>query len=192
MFSITSYLGLLVVFSSTRCFISCTRTSQTEKKAHQYEGYEHWNDLGRKELDEALDVMRSINTNVAKNIILFIGDGMSLTTLTASRIYKAQFKGRKEGTRVKGEESSLTFQTFPHTALSKTYCVDRQTPDSAATATALFSGIKTNYYTLGYDSKIRVGSAKSTKTAKQLTSILDWGQSAGKRTGRDTKYSMMQ
>ena len=80
--------------------------------------------------------MRSINTNVAKNIILFIGDGMSLTTLTASRIYKAQFKGRNEGRHVKGEESSLTFQKFPHTALSKTYCVDRQTPDSSSTASA--------------------------------------------------------
>ena len=154
MLFLTSYLGLLVVFSSTRCFISCTRTSQTEKKADQYEGYEHWNDLGRKELDEALDVMRSINTNVAKNIILFIGDGMSLTTLTASRIYKAQFKGRKEGAHVKGEESSLTFQTFPHTALSKTYCVDRQTPDSSSTASAIYSGVKTKFKTMGYDSSI--------------------------------------
>ena len=65
----------------------------------------------------------------------------------------------------------------------QTYNVDRQTPDSAATATALFSGIKTKYYTLGYDSKIEVGSAKSTKVAKKLDTIIDWGQSAGKRTG---------
>ena len=73
----------------------------------------------------------------------------------------------------------------------KTYNVDRQTPDSAATATALFSGIKTNFYTLGYDSNIRLGSAKSAKNAKQLTSILDWGQSAGKRTGCSEKLIMI-
>ena len=65
----------------------------------------------------------------------------------------------------------------------QTYNVDRQTPDSAATATALFSGIKTNYYTLGFDANIKVGSAKSMKKAKKLDSIIDWGQSAGKRTG---------
>ena len=72
----------------------------------------------------------------------------------------------------------------------KTYNVDRQTPDSAATATALFSGIKTNFYTLGYDSNIRLGSAKSAKNAKQLTSVLDWGQSAGKRTGYNEQLIM--
>ena len=76
---------------------------------------------------------------------------------------------------------------FQNSFIIKTYNVDRQTPDSAATATALFSGSKTNFYTLGYDSNIRLGSAKSAKNAKQLTSILDWGQSAGKRTGYNEK-----
>ena len=183
MFSITSYLGLLVVFLSTRSYISCTRTSQTEKKADQYENYEHWNDLGRKELDEALDVFRSINTNVAKNIILFIGDGMSLTTLTASRIYKAQFKGRQEGTHVNGEESSLTFQTFPHTALSKTYCVDRQTPDSSSTASAIYSGVKTKFKTMGYDTSIIYKNVSSQLTATKVDTILKWAQDANKDTG---------
>ena len=79
---------------------------------------------------------------------------------------------------------------FQNSLIIKTYNVDRQTPDSAATATALFSGSKTNFYTLGYDSTIRLGSAKSAKNAKQLTSILDWGQAAGKRTGYDEKLIM--
>merc|ERR1719411_65957 len=98
-----------------------------------------------------------------KNVILFIGDGMSLATVTAARIYRGQQKQQRSG-----EELYLAWEEFPETALLKTYNVDRQTPDSAATATALFSGIKTNYYTLGYDSNIRVGSAKSTKNAKKL------------------------
>ena len=50
----------------------------------------YWNDRGRKELEKALKISTTINTNIAKNIILFIGDGMSLATLTAARIYKAQ------------------------------------------------------------------------------------------------------
>ena len=106
---ITSYLGLLVVFSSTGCLISCTRTSQAEKKTNQYEGYEHWNDLGRKELDEAMGVMRSINTNVAKNSILFIGDGMSNPTISAARI----LKGIQEKNPYP-EKGYFGFERFPH------------------------------------------------------------------------------
>jgi alkaline phosphatase len=64
--------------------------------------------------------MQDINTNIAKNVIIFVGDGMSLPTVTASRIYKAQYDGsgtkRKE---VNGEESLLFFETFPHGGLSK-------------------------------------------------------------------------
>lgn len=50
---------------------------------------------------------------VAKNVIFFLGDGMSIATLTASRIYMGQKKGNK------GEESKLSFEEFPYTGLSK-------------------------------------------------------------------------
>lgn len=49
----------------------------------------------------------------AKNVIIFIGDGMGLSTVTAARIYKGQQMGKS------GEEESLTFEDFPHTGLSK-------------------------------------------------------------------------
>lgn len=49
----------------------------------------------------------------AKNVIIFIGDGMGMSTITAARIYKGQLKGKS------GEEESLTFEDFPHTGLSK-------------------------------------------------------------------------
>ena len=58
------------------------------------------------------------NENIAKNIIIFIGDGMSLPTLTASRIYKAQKSDQWQG-KVKGEETLLFFEQFPHIGLSK-------------------------------------------------------------------------
>ena len=41
---------------------------------------------------------------------------MSLPTLTASRIYKAQ---RNSNHTVSGEETRLFFETFPHVGLSK-------------------------------------------------------------------------
>lgn len=73
----------------------------------------------------------------AKNVILFVGDGMSLTTVTAARILEGQRRGRP------GEENRLAWEDFPATALSKTYNTDTQTPDSAGTMTAMATGVKT-------------------------------------------------
>ena len=49
-----------------------------------------------------------------KNVILFIGDGMSLTTVTAARIYRGQQKLKRSG-----EELLLSWEEFPETALLK-------------------------------------------------------------------------
>ena len=80
---------------------------------------------------------RSAGPPRARNVILFIGDGMSLTTVAASRIYEGQQRGQP------GEENALSFERFPYTALSKTYNTDSQTPDSAGTMTAMITGMKT-------------------------------------------------
>lgn len=50
----------------------------------------------------------------AKNIIVFVGDGMGLTTITAGRIYKGQYL--KHG---HGEEEKLAFDEFAYTGLAK-------------------------------------------------------------------------
>ncbi len=73
----------------------------------------------------------------AKNVIVFLGDGMSLPTVAAARILEGQ---RRRGT---GEENRLAWETFPATALSKTYNTDAQTPDSAGTMSAIATGAKT-------------------------------------------------
>ncbi|GFX07805.1 alkaline phosphatase, placental type [Trichonephila clavipes] len=53
------------------------------------------------------------STAIAKNIILFIGDGMGLTTVTTARILRGQLKGNS------GEEYELAFDKFQHVALAK-------------------------------------------------------------------------
>ncbi len=65
----------------------------------------------------------------------------------------------------------------------QTYCVDAQTPDSAATANAMFTGVKTNYYTMGFDNTIDMGNVTSEDDATKVDSILKWAQDAGKDTG---------
>ena len=78
------------------------------------------------------------NAKRAKNVILFLGDGMGISTVTASRIFEGQSKG------VDGERNKLSFEKLPYLALSKTYSANQQTPDSAPTMTAIVTGIKTN------------------------------------------------
>lgn len=79
----------------------------------------------------------------AKNVILFIGDGMGISTITAARIYEGQKRGAS------GEENTLSFETFDNVALVKTYNTNAQVPDSAGTATAMHSGSKTRIGVIG-------------------------------------------
>jgi alkaline phosphatase len=74
---------------------------------------------------------------VARNVILFLGDGMGVSTVTAARIFDGQSRGEP------GEENSLSFEAFPQLALVKTYNTNQQVPDSAGTATAIHTGTKT-------------------------------------------------
>ena len=52
--------------------------------------------------------------------------------------------------------------------LFQTYDIDYQTADSASTASALFSGVKTKYKTLGYDSTIDRYNSSSMLTATEV------------------------
>eukprot|EP00090_Calanus_glacialis_P025255 TRINITY_DN39397_c0_g1_i1.p1 TRINITY_DN39397_c0_g1~~TRINITY_DN39397_c0_g1_i1.p1 ORF type:complete len:550 (-),score=135.67 TRINITY_DN39397_c0_g1_i1:53-1702(-) len=139
------------------------------------ENQQYWMDVGKKELEEALLV--EPNKKLAKNIILIVGDGMSLATSTAARIMKGQNEGRD------GVSSKLTWEKFPHVALAKTYNVNAMVPDSAATAFAMFSGVKTDYYTMGYDASIKRGDPESMFTAQEVKTVLEWAQDEGMKTG---------
>lgn len=65
----------------------------------------HWKRLAEDDIHEALEYKR--NNNVAKNVILFVADGMDLNTATASRIYK------------EGEDKYLKFDKFKNIGLLK-------------------------------------------------------------------------
>jgi alkaline phosphatase len=112
----------------------------------------------------------------AKNIILFIGDGMSLATVTAARILEGQQLG------LSGEEHSLSFGNFPFTGLSKTYNVDAQTPDSAGTMSAIMTGVKTDIGVFGVDENVVLGDC-STVEPNQVVNALELAEIAGLATG---------
>lgn len=85
----------------------------------------------------------------AKNVILFVGDGMGVSTVTAARIFDGQSRG------MSGEEHSLAFERFPNVALVKTYNTNQQVPDSAGTATAMLTGQKTRAGVIGIGPEAR-------------------------------------
>ncbi|XP_052895261.1 membrane-bound alkaline phosphatase-like [Anopheles moucheti] len=137
---------------------------------------QYWNIGAQLKLKE--HVMRQPNLNIAKNVILFLGDGMSIPTLAASRMYLGQQQGHT------GEESQLSFEEFPDVGLVKTYCVDKQVADSACTATAYLCGVKANYATIGVTAAVNYGNcAASNDPRNHVQSIMAWAQAAGKATG---------
>ncbi|XP_062408036.1 alkaline phosphatase, tissue-nonspecific isozyme [Sardina pilchardus] len=142
--------------------------------AVEEENPEFWRSLARDDLDAALH--RKLNTNVAKNIMLFLGDGMGVTTITAARILKGQLQNRT------GEETIMAMDTFPYVGMAKVYTVDFQIPDSAATATAYLCGVKTNLNIVGVSAKGRNGVCRTQK-GNEVTSILKWAKDAGKSVG---------
>ncbi|KAI5641937.1 alkaline phosphatase domain-containing protein [Phthorimaea operculella] len=115
---------------------------------------------------------------IARNIIMFVGDGLSIPTMTAARILKGQRQNRT------GEETELFFETFPTVGLSKTYCINQQIPDSGCTASAYLTGIKVNYGVLGLNGEVeRHDCLASMDKSRHLESIAAWAIAAGKDAG---------
>ena len=112
----------------------------------------------------------------AKNVILFIGDGMGVSTVTATRIFDGQSKG------MAGEDNVLSFERFPNLALVKTYNTNQQVPDSAGTATAMLTGIKTRAGVLNVGPQV-LRSSCDTALDHALTTIVDLAKRRGLSAG---------
>uniref|UniRef100_A0A8D0DXQ9 Alkaline phosphatase n=1 Tax=Salvator merianae TaxID=96440 RepID=A0A8D0DXQ9_SALMN len=136
---------------------------------------QYWRQQAQETLHRALK-LQELNTNVAKNVILFLGDGMGVPTVTAARILKGQMQSGS------GEDSVLEMDRFPFVALSKTYNTNAQVPDSAGTATAYLCGVKANEGTVGVSAATTRSQCNTTK-GNEVTSILKWAKTAGKSVG---------
>ncbi|RZA13496.1 MAG: alkaline phosphatase, partial [Proteobacteria bacterium] len=112
----------------------------------------------------------------AKNVILFVGDGMGLTTIAAARILEGQKKG------LTGEENSLSFENFPNLSLSKTYNTNAQVGDSAGTITAMMTGSKTRIGVIGVGPEQSRGHCAGSE-AYQLKTYLESAEQRGLSTG---------
>ena len=94
----------------------------------------------------------------AKNVILLIGDGMGPNQIKAGELFK---------------DEPLTMQGFPYMTTVETRSFSDYITDSAAAATALATGVRTENATV----------SKDPMTGADLETIVDIAASLGKRTG---------
>ena len=116
------------------------------------------------------------NNNKARNVIIFIGDGMGVSTLTAGRIFEGQQLG------LDGESYVAQMDRLPHTALVKTYSHDAQVPDSAPTATAIVAGVKTKNGVIGVGPEAIENDCAATAPFK-VQSLFGMAEDRGLATG---------
>ena len=93
-------------------------------------------------------------------IVLFIGEGLTPSRLAATRAYAG------------GADSALALDSFSQVALLTNYSADFATPDSAAAASALATGVKVNNRAISRDA-----------SGTSLSTLLELAHSAGRATG---------
>jgi alkaline phosphatase len=111
-----------------------------------------------------------------RNVILFLGDGMGVSTVTAARI----FAGQRQGSP--GEEYELSFERFPNVALVKTYNTDAQVADSAGTMSAIMAGEKTRIGHISVSAAAAHGDCRAA-LENELPTLLEMAVDEGFGTG---------
>ena len=170
-FRLLSMVGVLCL--SSACQAHNTRSGEHVPNRH-VESSQQWFQQGRRKARELSSHAGYPYTG--RNIVLFIGDGMSISTITAARILAGQQRGSF------GEEYRLRFEQFPHTAFSKTYNTNQQTPDSAGTMTAMMTGIKTKAGVIAMDGDVLLGDCESGK-GHEIPTLLERAETIGMSTG---------
>lgn len=98
-----------------------------------------------------------------KYVFLFVGDGMSVNHVNAAQMYKAALEGELG-------VQPLCFTQFPVVGYATTYSANNLVTDSAASATAIATGVKTSQGRVGLDAE-----------ENRLLSVAELAKSCGKK-----------
>lgn len=107
----------------------------------------------------------------ARNVIFFVGDGMGVSTVSATRVYSV------------GVDGQLVVDQFPYTALSRTYSADSITPDSAPTMSAMMTGVNTNQSVIGFDEKTEPSDFNKDGDGEASWTLLEMAKARGMKVG---------
>lgn len=107
----------------------------------------------------------------ARNVIVFIGDGMGISTIAATRVLSV------------GVGGNLVMDQFPHSALSRTADADHITPDSASTMTSMMTGVNANSGVLGFGAETEFGDFNGDGDGAPLSTALELAKQRGMKVG---------
>jgi alkaline phosphatase len=107
----------------------------------------------------------------AKNVIVFIGDGMGISTISATRVMSV------------GVDGNLVMDQFPHSALSRTADADHITADSASTMTSMMTGVNTNSGVIGFGPETEFGDFNADGDGAPLSTALELAKQRGMKVG---------
>lgn len=151
-----NYLTIIILFSFAVCGVC------QENNGHKIDGVKNpanqvYFNRNFHEVPE-IEIPENWNSDgEVKNVILMIGDGMGATQISAAAM---------------ANHGNLHIMNFTHTGFGKTSASDNEITDSAAGATALACGIKTNNGAIGVD-----------YNGEPVESILEKAEHAGLATG---------
>jgi alkaline phosphatase len=165
----TSPLAIAVALAASAAVAQEAETSLTQAQ-------DPWFVAGQGTIEEMLALQP--NTGTARNVILFVADGNGVGTNYATRLWVGQQAGGM------GDDYVLPHETFPHLALVKTYSTNGQTPDSAPTASAMNTGIKTRNDVINVPATVAVddceaGLDPANQPTRLATIATDMGKSVG-------------
>jgi alkaline phosphatase len=115
-------------------------------------------------------------TGRARNVILLVGDGMGVSTVTAARIHQGQQRGTD------GESNRLAMEQLPYAAFSRTFAHDAQVTDSAPSAVAMVTGVKNRNDVIGLDQRALLDDCAGSR-GKELTTAFAQAATEGRATG---------
>nr|CDS24569.1 intestinal type alkaline phosphatase 1 [Echinococcus granulosus] len=137
---------------------------------------QYWENLARKEFDrsnrqfpEWFSVAKK-----AKNVILFLGDGMGVPTVSATRF---------DENYAKGIPSKHTYEDWEFGTLCRTYDLETTVTDSASSATAYLTGTKTRTAMIGVTGAVLVKQCSLYADEEKTESALTAAEKVGKWTG---------
>ncbi len=160
-------ISLLIVILS---FSGCGNTENSGLSGKEITIPEKWYDeapvtMTKAELDEIL----SMEYKKPKNVIVMIGDGMGANDITITEKFNEYCF-----------EFGLILNQIKNHGTVTTYCADNAVTDSAASGTALATGVKTNREYVGVD-----------PSGNTLKNIIEIAKECGKRVGVVTNDSIL-
>lgn len=159
----TSALALIAAMTASGAFAQDISQADSE-----------WFTAGQATIEQRLALQP--NTNRARNVILFNADGNGVGTNYAIRLFAGQQAGGL------GDDHVLPYETFPNMALVKTYTVNGQTPDSAPTASAMMTGVKSKNTMINVGGDVAVGDCAGLP-GNELTTLSQLADGMGKSVG---------